>query len=154
VVAFDVDPAAVERNYRRVRADNDPAVLPLLLDLLNPSSGSGWAGQERASLVDRGPADTVLALALIHHLAIAHNVPLPGVADFLARVGRSLVVEFVPKSDSQVERLLRNRPDIFPDYTQEQFESAFARHFRIDQRAPVADSQRWMYTMTLHPDSQ
>ena len=110
VVSFDIDPAAVERNYRTVRARAETGLLPLLLDFTNPSPALGWAHSERMSLAERGPADTVMALALVHHLAIANNVPLDHVAAFLAQLGRNLVIEFVAKEDSQVERLLRNRP--------------------------------------------
>jgi ribosomal protein L11 methylase PrmA len=148
VVAFDVDPAAVELNYRRVRAEAERGVLPLLMDLTNPSPALGWAHRERLSLEQRGPADALLALALVHHLAIGHNLPLGRVAEFLARLGRTLVIEFVPKSDSQVERMLRSRPDIFPGYSREGFEAAFAASFRIDAVHPVAGSERLMYLMT------
>jgi hypothetical protein len=151
VIAFDLDPAAVERNYRRVKADGERGILPLLLDLTNPSPALGWAHRERLALEERGPADVLLALAVVHHLAIGHNLPLDRVASFLARLGRSLVIEFVPKSDSQVRRLLRDRPDIFPDYTREGFESAFRGHFRIERAVPVADSERTLYLMTAHP---
>ncbi len=148
VVSFDVDPAAVERNYRRVRQEGETGILPLLLDLTNPSPAHGWAGQERLSLEARGPADAVLALALIHHLAIGHNLPLDRIAAYLARLGRVLVIEFVPKSDPQVGRLLLSRADIFPNYTKAEFEKAFARYYVIDSVAPVADSERWLYFMT------
>lgn len=148
VIAFDLDPAAVERNYRRVRADGEPGILPLLMDLTNPSPAQGWAHRERLSLEQRGPAEAVLALALIHHLAIGHNLPLPKVADFFARLGRHLVIEFVPKSDSQVRRLLQNRPDIFPDYTLEGFERAFAERFTVTATRPVAESERVLFAMT------
>jgi ribosomal protein L11 methylase PrmA len=148
VISFDVDPAAVERNYRQVRADDDQRVLPLLLDLRNPTSASGWGADERESLLDRGPADTILALALLHHLTIGSNIPLDRVASFLARAGRSLIIEFVPKSDSQVQRLLRNRPDTFPSYTQDEFERCFALHFATDRRERIAGSERLIYTMT------
>lgn len=148
VVSFDMDPAAVERNYRRVRAEQEPGILPLLLDLTNPSPAQGWAGSERLSLAERGPADAVLALALIHHLAIGHNLPLERVAGYLSRLGGQLLIEFVPKSDSQVKRLLLSRPDIFPGYTKEGFEAAFARHFTIQASAPIADSDRWLYSMS------
>ena len=119
----------------------------MLLDLRNPSGPNGWAAAERDSLADRGPADVVLALALIHHLAIGNNVPLARIADFFARLGRAVVVEFVPKADSQVQRLLRNRPDAFPGYTQEEFESAFESCFIIDRRTTVVDSVRSLYVM-------
>ncbi len=148
VAAFDVDPAAVERNYQRVRREKDQRVLPLLLDLRNPSSGSGWAGEERASLAARGPADTVMALALVHHLAISNNTPLDRIAAFFRRLGRSLIIEFVPKSDSQVAKLLRNRQDTFPEYSQEGFERAFEQHFTLDSRCNVDESERWIYSMT------
>jgi cyclopropane fatty-acyl-phospholipid synthase-like methyltransferase len=149
VVSFDVDPAAVEQNYRRVRAEGEARVLPLLLDLTNPSPAQGWAGHERLSLEERGPADAILALALIHHLAIGHNLPLERVAAYLSRLGRLLIIEFVPKSDSQVHRLLLSRPDIFPGYTKEGFEAAFSRHYTIRAMAQIEDSGRWLYCMTV-----
>ncbi len=148
VISFDLDPAAVERNYRRVRKVGETGILPLLLDLTNPSPAQGWAHHERLSLEERGPADAVLALALVHHLAIGHNLPLERIAAFLARLGRRLVIEFVPKSDSQVQRLLRDRPDIFPEYTREGFEDAFRRHFRLDRSAPIPESERTLYLMS------
>jgi cyclopropane fatty-acyl-phospholipid synthase-like methyltransferase len=147
VVSFDVDPAAVERNYRRVRSEKETGILPLLLDLTNPSPGQGWAGRERLSLEERGPADAVLALALVHHLAIGNNLPLERIAAYLSRLGRHLVIEFVPKSDSQVSRLLLSRPDIFPGYTKEGFEEAFQRHYHIQSVDRVVDSERWLYAM-------
>jgi hypothetical protein len=147
VISADVDPAAVERNYRRGRDAGQTNILPLLMDLTNPSPAQGWAHRERFSLEERGPADTVLALALVHHLAIANNVPLDGVARLFARLGRSLIIEFVPKDDVQVRRLLRNREDIFPEYTKEGFERAFSRHFAILQSSAVEDSPRTLYLM-------
>jgi hypothetical protein len=146
-IAFDVDPAAVEKNYRRVVSSGDRLMLPLLLDLTNPSGPSGWAHQERQSLAERGPADLALALALVHHLAIGHNVPLPRVAEYLASIARALVIEFVPKADSQVQRMLASREDIFTGYTQDSFEHAFARHFEIEERVPVRDTLRTVYVM-------
>jgi hypothetical protein len=152
VVSFDVDPAAVERNYRRVRADQETGILPLLLDLTNPSPAQGWAGQERLSLAERGPADVVLALALIHHLAIGHNLPLEKIAAYIRRLAPRLIIEFVPKADSQVQRLMLSRPDIFPHYTKDGFEQAFARHFTIESSAPIDNSERWLYCMSSrHP---
>ena len=151
VIAFDLDPAAVERNYRRVRAEGETGILPLVMDLANPSPAQGWAHGERMSLEERGPADALLALALVHHLAIGHNLPLERIAAFFARLGRRLVIEFVAKSDSQVGRLLRNRPDIFPDYTREGFEAAFSRHFRIDETSPIPGAERILYRMTALP---
>ncbi|MBN2118748.1 MAG: class I SAM-dependent methyltransferase [Anaerolineales bacterium] len=147
VVSSDVDPSAVEQNYRISKEAKEQNLLPLLLDLTNPSPASGWANQERDSFYGRGPADMVLALALVHHLAISNNVPLPQLADFLAKWGKWLVIEFVPKSDSQVQKLLVSRDDIFPTYTREGFESAFRQRFNIREAVPVQESERMLYLM-------
>jgi hypothetical protein len=152
VVSFDIDPACVERNYLRVRDGKETAILPLLMDLSNPSPAAGWENMERLSFLDRGPADAVLALALIHHLAIGNNVPLARAARFFARAGRSLLIEFVPKSDSQVKRLLVTREDIFDRYTQGDFEQAFSGPFEILKRLPLAGSERTLYIMARKTD--
>ena len=146
-ISFDIDPAAVEKNYLECRRRNEKNLLPLLSDLTNPSPGIGWQNRERMSLVERGPADAALALALIHHLAISNNTPFAKIAEFLASVCHSLIVEFVPKSDSQVQRLLATREDIFVDYTQQAFESEFAKWFALERSQPVTGSERTLYLM-------
>jgi len=147
VASFDIDPAAVEQNYRQVKNEKSENILPLLLDLTNPSPSIGWANRERDSFGERGPADLVLALAVIHHLAISNNVPLPQLADFFAEAGRWLVIEFVPKADSQVTKLLTSRKDIFPTYTREGFEAAFKEKFKIHEAVDVRESERVLYLM-------
>jgi ribosomal protein L11 methylase PrmA len=146
-ISFDIDPAAVEQNYLQTKTKKEKNIVPLMLDLTNPSPSIGWHTRERDSLMERAPADLVLALALIHHLAISNNVPLPQIADFFADAGKWLVIEFVPKSDSQVQKLLSSRVDIFPNYTREAFESAFAERFLIREKAAVEESERFLYLM-------
>jgi len=146
-VAMDIDPAAVEQNYLRTRADGDALMIPLLMDLSNPTPGLGWHHRERESLLARGPADVVLALALVHHLAIANNLPFARIAAFFAAAGRSLIVEFVPKHDSQVRRMLASREDIFDRYNEEAFRAAFAAFFEIEGRWGIAGSERVLYLM-------
>ncbi len=147
VISFDIDPAAVERNYLECRAEGSENILPLLLDLTNPTPGMGWGSSERMSLEERGPADTAMALALIHHLAISNNLPFGLIAEFFSRICRSLIVEFVPKDDSQVRRLLVCREDIFDSYTRDAFEAAFGEFFSIERSEPVMDSGRVLYLM-------
>jgi ribosomal protein L11 methylase PrmA len=146
-IAFDIDPDAVEKGYLENRPAKDENLLHLLLDLTNPSPSIGWHHRERESVLGRGPADAVMALALIHHLAISNNVPLEQVAEFFADAGRWLIIEFVPKEDSQVKRLLSTRQDIFPNYTFEGFEAAFRRYFNIRRVDPIQDSNRRLYLM-------
>lgn len=149
VISFDIDPTAVEQNYRQVKAEKNERLLPLLLDLTNPSPSIGWANRERDSFSERGPVDQVLALAVIHHLAISNNVPLPQLADFFAGTGKWLIIEFVPKADSQVRKLLASREDIFPHYTREGFETAFKSRFKIHEAVNVNESERTLYLMEV-----
>ena len=146
-LAADIDPAAVEQNWRACRQGGRPHMLPLVMDLTNPSPGLGWDHRERDAFLDRGPADTVIALALVHHLAISNNVPLGRLAEFFARAGKHLIIEFVPKSDSQVQRLLATREDVFPAYHQAGFEQAFAGCFEILDQTDIEGSERTLYLM-------
>jgi len=146
-ISWDMDPGCVDINYRQVTAKGETDLLPLVLDLTNPSPAMGWENRERMSILERGPADTVLALALVHHLAISNNVPLDRIADFLAKLCRWLIIEFIPKSDPKVQRLLSMREDIFPNYTRQGFENEFGRLFEIKRSEQIRNSQRILYLM-------
>jgi len=146
-ISWDMDPGCVDINYRQVVANGETNLLPLVLDLTNPSPAIGWENRERMSILERGPADTVLALALVHHLAISNNVPLDKIADFLAKLCSWLIIEFVPKSDPKVQRLLSTREDIFPNYTRQGFENELGRLFVIKRSEQIRNSKRILYLM-------
>ncbi len=145
-IAFDIDPIAVEKNYQRLKNSNE-RILSLTMDLTNPSPAIGFANEERFSFVQRGPVDTVMALALIHHLAISNNLPLKNIAEFLAKICRILIIEFVPKQDSQVQKLLSTREDIFPDYTENKFKEEFSKLFNIIRSDKIKHMSRTLYLM-------
>ncbi|MBT7783273.1 MAG: class I SAM-dependent methyltransferase, partial [Anaerolineae bacterium] len=146
-ISFDIDPAAVEQNYRQVKSSKEENLLPLVSDLTNPSPALGWHNNERESFSERAPADMVFALALIHHLAISNNVPLQQLADFFSDTGKWLVIEFVPKSDSQVKKLLQSREDIFNEYMLEDFERVFKSRFTIHKKIHINESERHLFLM-------
>ncbi len=140
-VGFDLDHGALDAAFLRARAE-DLAFLPLLMDAANPSPNQGWAERERRGLRERAPADAVLALAFVHHLAIGRNVPLAEIATWLAELAPAGVVEFVPKSDPMVRRLLALREDIFADYGEETFVAALEKRARIVASETVTASGR------------
>lgn len=147
VIAFDQDPLAVEKNYLEVKKDNQVRILPLLVDLTNPSAPAGWALEERKSLLERANADCILALALVHHLAIGNNVPLEEIAKFFASLAPFSIIEFVPKTDSQVQKMLSNREDIFDNYNKEFFEKVFSKYFKIESSEKIKNSNRIIYCL-------
>lgn len=146
-IAFDIDPAAVEKNYLTIKSEKLEHMVPLVLDLTNPSGGIGWGNQERMSLQERGPVDMLMALALIHHLAISNNLPFEKIADYFSQLGRYLIIEFVPKEDSQVQRLLASRKDIFANYHEEGFEAAFSQFYEVLRTESLNDSERKLYLL-------
>lgn len=152
VVSQDIDPVAVEKNYLQTKLNKEQKLLPLLLDLTNPSPALGWSLNERMSFMERIDGRIVMALALIHHLAISNNVPLGMIAKFFSEFAQCLIIEFVPKSDSQVQRLLTSREDIFEDYTQKHFESEFGEYFSLQDQAAIEDSERTLYLMQRNED--
>jgi hypothetical protein len=151
VVAFDQDPAVTELHWRNQSVEERALVLPLVMDLANPSPALGWSHAERRSLLQRGPADVAMALALVHHLAIGNNVPLPLVAELLAGTGRRGIVEFVPREDPMTQQLLAARRDIFAEYTIDGFRAALDRRFTVMEEAPVADSLRTLFLLEARP---
>ena len=146
VVAFDIDPNAVGRNYTDVKKSGE-AMLPLLLDLANPSPAIGFANEERTAITGRQKPECILSLALIHHLAISNNLPLPLLARWYSGLSEYLIIEFVPKEDSQVKKLLATRDDIFVSYTKDGFEAAFGEFFEIIASEGIEGTCRTMYLL-------
>ena len=145
VLAFDIDPGAAELHYRAVRREKIGAILPLVADVANPSPGLGWGGVERRSLADRANADVILALALVHHLAIGRNVPLGAIAAWFAQLAPEAIVEFVPKGDPMVDFLLSSREDVFADYTLDGFRAAMAPVYETVAEVPLEGSPRILF---------
>jgi ribosomal protein L11 methylase PrmA len=144
VFGFDADIGALEYAYANAKTEA-LSFFPLLLDLTNPSPSMGWALTERQSWLTRAKPDAIQALALIHHLAISHNIPLARIVDLLVSLAPHGIIEFVPKADPMVQTLLALRQDIFPDYTQACFESYLKDRARIVAQQQVTESGRILY---------
>jgi len=141
VIGFDYDQGALELAFARAQEDR-LRFLPLFLDVANPPPSQGWAQRERQGLQERACADGLIALALIHHLAIARNVPLPQAVQWLVGLAPRGVIEFVPKEDPMVQELLKLRRDIFPDYTQENFLACVRSLARVERTESSSSTGR------------
>ena len=142
VIAWDTDQGATERHYQAIKRTGARSVLPLIVDLVNPSPGIGWANAERRSFLERSNADVVLALALIHHLAVGRNIPMPMIADLFAGLAPQIIVEYIPEADPMVQRLLATRVDVEPYPAIERFREIFSARFDIVDDAQIVGSER------------
>ena len=145
VIATDFDSDCINRLYTRIKKEKRINIYPLVVDLTYPSPSMGWMNEERPAFFNRTKVDVCMALALIHHLAIAKNITFEQLAFFFASVCNVLIIEFVPKSDPKVEGMLQWREDIFNHYTEEAFEQAFTHLFELGKKATVAGSDRTMF---------
>jgi ribosomal protein L11 methylase PrmA len=147
VLAVDGDEVTVDSLYRQLRSEGSTQILPLVMDLTDQSPGIGWRNRERAPFSERGKPDAVLCLALIHHLAITANVPLPEVLDWFHGLGARLVIEFVAPEDPMARRLLSNKPPgLFPDYRPEVFEKLLQERFEIERQEALPAGTRTLYS--------
>jgi ribosomal protein L11 methylase PrmA len=143
-IGFDFDQGALDLAFDRARAEK-LNFTPLFLDATNPAPDQGWGQSERRGLQARAKADAVLALALIHHVAISKNVPLADVVSWLTGMAPRGVIEFVPKTDPMVVELLRMREDIFPHYNEEHFVKCLQERARIVSSETVSASGRKLF---------
>jgi hypothetical protein len=146
VVAMDADNLVVDRLYKALRDEKETRILPLAVNIVDPPPALGWRGQERRPLLQRGRPDLTLALALIHHVSIAGNVPVAEFLDWLHGSTRSLVIEFVSPEDPMARRLLaRKRPGDHPDYRADWFEQCLNERFEIVRSELLAAGARTLY---------
>lgn len=115
---------------------------PVRVDFVSDPYEWSFSQLRDAGLTTLRVQRTAMRFGMTLEDASAYNVPLPRVADFFADRGEALVVEFVPKSDPKLRTLLATREDVFPDYTREGFEAAFARRFEPIDATLVEGSER------------
>ncbi len=145
VIAMDADELAVERMYQSHRERAVTNILPLVVNLADASPALGWRGLERKSLTQRGAPQLSLCLALIHHIVIGANIPLPEFVEWLAELKSALIIEFIGKDDPMVQALLRNKDDVYDDYHQSVFEEALSRVYTISERKTLGNGSRILY---------
>jgi SAM-dependent methyltransferase len=146
VVALDADAAVVEQVYRAVKEEGSASILPLVVNIVDPSPGMGWRGTERRTLEERGLPDLTFCLALIHHAVIRGNVPVRDFVEWLTSLESALVIEFPTRDDPQVRQLLASkREDIHPDYERDWFERCLGEAFDVERSETLASGKRVLY---------
>jgi hypothetical protein len=147
VLALDLDPSTVELLYRDLKAEGNEQILPLVMNLTDPSPGLGWRGLERKSFTDRGKPDLILALALLHHVSITGNVPVRQFVQWLASLGSSVVIEFMTREDPMVKRLLAAKRVDHEDYERGFFEQVVSESFEIERSEELPSGTRILYSL-------
>ena len=145
VVALDADHATVDALYRALRDERREDILPLVMSVTDPSPDLGWRGRERVSLERRGTPELALCLAVVHHVCITGNVPVPELLDWLRSLDTALVVEFPDRADPMVQRLLSGkREGANPGYEKAAFERALEERFTVE-RTEAVSATRTLY---------
>lgn len=141
VVAIDSDELVVDQMYKNLVATGTGGILPLVVDLSDPSPALGWRGAERKPLHHRGSPDLTLMLAIVHHLVIASNIPLGEIIDWMASLDSEFVFEWVPPTDPMVRELMVNKKDreVHPDYREDFLRERLADHFEIEREAKAGN---------------
>jgi hypothetical protein len=145
-VAIDSDRTVVDALYRALARDDERRILPLVVDLADPSPAIGWRNRERQTLVERGRPELALCLALVHHLSITRNVPLRELVDWLRSLECEVVVEFPSRTDPMVQRLLAaKRSGAHPDYDRGTFDSLLRTRFQVVDVTELPSGSRALY---------
>jgi hypothetical protein len=147
VISADFDHYSINRLYNRVKQNNNPRILPLIIDFTNPSPAIGVNNEERTSFLDRTKTDLVLALAVIHHLAIGKNIPFEDIATMFSKLGQYILIEFIPKEDEKIQLMLQQKRDVYGWYTAENFQTAFSRFFKIMEWKEISSSKRVLFLL-------
>lgn len=147
VIAVENDEQCVNHLYKKIKKGRIATILPLCIDITNPSPAAGFADKERLSWNDRMLPDIILALAVVHHLVIGKNIPLSMLAEYLSQSAHQLIIEFVGKEDEKTQLLLLNRENIFQEYSKENFEVRFQCHFNIEAQYTIPGTARTIYLM-------
>ena len=81
VVSIDTDLQTVDRLCAKLKGSGKN-ILPLCVDLAYPTPAVGWENSETASFLSRcsGHFDTVMMLAVIHHLLLHSQIPTDRIA--------------------------------------------------------------------------
>ena len=147
ITAADADSNCINHLYLQLKKEGIKNIIPVVSELNHPSPAIGWANKERDQLADRIQSDLVLALALVHHLAIAANIPLNMIADWLSEISRFLIIEFIPQEDEKVKQLLAHRENIFTDYSLPSFKNTFSGKFDIMEEQEIGETGRRLFLM-------
>ena len=153
IIVADVDPNAVEQNYKQVLKNKEKMILPIVADILNPSANYGFNNEERFSFIDRVEdlhLDGCLALAVIHHITLSGNIPFSLSAKFFSKMATNLLIEFPKRSDSWVQFLLDSKREFknhFDFYNEENFEKEYSVYFEIINKQKIASSERILYSL-------
>jgi len=143
-VGFDYDLNVIELAYKKSKLEN-MNFLPLYFDAVNPSSNIGWDEEERMSFKKRAKFDGVIALAFEHHLSIAKNIPLDQVVEWIMKLAPRGLIEFVPKNDETIKKMLEIKGDIFPNYSEEKFKEYISNKGKILSASKISESGRVIY---------
>jgi len=154
VVALERDQAAADRLFRMAH-QRDLPILTIHADLARPTPAAGWRNGESLALLPRleSQFDLVLMLAVIHHLLLMEQIPLPEILALCHRLTRRhLVLEWVPAADPMFQSLLRGRDALYGSLCEADLLEACAGRFHLLDRQPLANGRILLLFERIEPE--
>ena len=136
-VGFDFDIESLNKSY-----DRSPNFLPLWFDAANPSPDQGFMQKERDGFERRVKSDALISLAFIHHLVIAKNISVQMFVEWISKISQFGLLEFVPKNDETIQKMLISKRDIYKDYNIDNLIKYLEYDFKIVSIDQVSESGR------------
>jgi SAM-dependent methyltransferase len=143
VVALERDIAAADRLHRMAR-QRSLAIQTIHADIARPTPAVGWEYAESVALLPRleGQFDLVLMLAVIHHLVLMEQIPLPAILELCHRLTHShLVIEWVPVEDPMYQSLMRGRDALYGSLGEDDLMAACTGRFHVHDRHPLENGR-------------
>jgi SAM-dependent methyltransferase len=147
VVSIDTDLQAVDRLGANLKGSGRN-ILPLCVDLAHPTPATGWENGEYGSFLSRcaGHFDTVMMLAVLHHLLLRNQIPMDRIAALCSDLTtQHLILEWVPPTDPKFQELLRGRGAIYTHITEAAFRDAFGEYFTTVEELALVNGRTMLH---------
>lgn len=143
IVAIDNNNTSIDKLYQKCKQTAIRNIFPLSVDFTNSTPALGLDNKEFSGFWERIVPDTILALAVSHHLLLQKNISYEQQANILRKKCHQLIIEFIPPHDTQFKTMYTSSNKI--NASESDFEKAFSRFFICVQKKIISNSQRTIY---------
>jgi len=148
VVAIDTDERSIGRLWSLANRDR-LNILPLVVDLINPTPALGWRNKENDSFLSRADRkfDFTIMLAVVHHLLIDGGIEISEILSLVRNITtKSLLIEYIDPSDEMFQKLLKGRGQLYAKFNKDVFLTELKKVFpNVREISFLKDGRRVIY---------